>query len=42
MRTIPPAPATKPWRISIDGVATLLAVLAALLIRAAFLRHLPW
>jgi hypothetical protein len=42
VRTIPPASATKQWRISIDAVATLLAVLAALLLRAALLRHLPW
>jgi len=32
----------KRWRISLDGWAVLLAVLAALLIRIGVLKHVPW
>lgn len=30
------------WRLSLDGWAVVAALLAALLIRAGVLRHVPW
>jgi hypothetical protein len=32
----------KPWRLSLDGWAVLIALLAALLVRAGVFRHIPW
>jgi hypothetical protein len=35
-------PAPKKWLLSLDSWAVLAALLAALLIRAGALRHIPW
>jgi hypothetical protein len=32
----------KKWRLSLDGWAVLAAFVAALLIRAGVLKHIPW
>jgi len=32
----------KPWRLSLDGWAVVIALLAALLVRAGVLNHIPW
>ncbi|MGB9466758.1 MAG: hypothetical protein WBR10_16745 [Candidatus Acidiferrum sp.] len=32
----------KPWRLSLDSWAVVVALLAALLIRAGVLKHVPW
>ena len=37
-----PTANAKRWSISVDSWAVLLAVLAALLIRAGVLKHVPW
>jgi hypothetical protein len=36
------AEATKPWRLSPDSWAVLVALLAALLVRAGVFKHIPW
>ena len=35
-------PSQKKWRLSLDGWAVLSAFVAALLIRAGLLKHIPW
>jgi hypothetical protein len=37
-----PAQVKKPWRLSLDTWAVLVALLAALLVRAGVLKHIPW
>ena len=32
----------KPWHLSLDSWAVLIALLAALLVRAGVLRQIPW
>ena len=32
----------RPWRLSLDSWAVLIALLAALLVRAGVLKHIPW
>lgn len=32
----------KPWQLSLDSLAVLLALLAALLVRAGVFKHIPW
>jgi hypothetical protein len=32
----------KPWRLSLDSWAVVVALLAALLIRAGVFKHIPW
>jgi len=32
----------KPWRLALDGWAVVIALLAALLVRAGVLKHIPW
>jgi hypothetical protein len=32
----------KPWRLSLDSWAVVLALLAALLVRAGVFKHIPW
>ena len=32
----------KPWKLSLDSWAVLLALLAALLVRAGVFKHIPW
>lgn len=32
----------KPWRLSLDSWAVLIALFAALLVRAGVLKHIPW
>jgi hypothetical protein len=32
----------KPWRLSLDSWAVLIALLAALLVRAGVFKHIPW
>jgi hypothetical protein len=32
----------KPWRLSLDGWAVVVALLAALLVRAGVFKHIPW
>jgi hypothetical protein len=32
----------KPWRLSLDSWAVLVALLAALLVRAGVFKHIPW
>ena len=32
----------RPWRLSLDTWAVLLAFLAALLVRAGVFKHIPW
>lgn len=34
--------AKKPWRLSLDSWAVVVALLAALLVRAGVLKHIPW
>ncbi|MGA2098852.1 MAG: hypothetical protein ABSH39_21380 [Candidatus Acidiferrum sp.] len=34
--------AKKPWRLSLDSWAVVLALLAALLVRVGVLKHIPW
>jgi hypothetical protein len=34
--------ASKPWRLSLDSWAVVLALLAALLVRAGVFKHIPW
>jgi hypothetical protein len=36
------APPKKPWRLSLDSWAVLVALLAALLVRAGVFKHIPW
>jgi hypothetical protein len=35
-------PVKKPWPLSLDTWAVLVALLAALLVRAGVLKHIPW
>lgn len=35
-------PVKKPWRLSLDSWAVVLALLAALLVRAGVFKHIPW
>jgi len=37
-----PVKSEKPWKLSLDSWAVLLALLAALLVRAGVLKHIPW
>jgi hypothetical protein len=32
----------KPWRLSLDSWAVVVALLAALLVRAGVFKHIPW
>ena len=32
----------KPWRLSLDAWAVVLALLAALLVRLGVFKHIPW
>jgi hypothetical protein len=32
----------KPWRVSLDTWAVVVALLAALLVRAGVFKHIPW
>jgi hypothetical protein len=32
----------KPWRLSLDSWAVVIALLAALLVRAGAFKHIPW
>jgi hypothetical protein len=32
----------KPWRLSLDSWAVVVALLAALLVRAGAFKHIPW
>jgi len=32
----------KPWRLSLDSWAVVVALLAALLVRVGVLKHIPW
>jgi hypothetical protein len=32
----------KPWRLSLDSWAVIVALLAALLVRAGVFKHIPW
>ena len=32
----------KPWRLSLDSWAVVVALLAALLVRAGVFKHVPW
>lgn len=32
----------KSWRLSLDGWAVVVALLAALLVRAGVFKHIPW
>jgi len=32
----------KPWRLSLDSWAVVVALLAALLVRAGIFKHIPW
>jgi hypothetical protein len=32
----------KPWRLSLDSWAIVVALLAALLVRAGVFKHIPW
>jgi hypothetical protein len=34
--------ARKPWRLSLDTWAVIVALLAALLVRAGVFKHIPW
>jgi hypothetical protein len=34
--------AKKPWRLSLDSWAVVVALLAALLVRAGVFKHIPW
>jgi hypothetical protein len=34
--------AKKPWRPSLDSWAVVVALLAAMLVRAGVLKHIPW
>jgi hypothetical protein len=34
--------AKKPWRLSLDTWAVIVALLAALLVRAGVFKHIPW
>ena len=35
-------PLKKPWRLSLDSWAVVVALLAALLVRAGVFKHIPW
>jgi hypothetical protein len=35
-------PARKSWRLSLDSWAVVVALLAALLVRAGVFKHIPW
>ncbi|HMD08806.1 MAG TPA: hypothetical protein VKH63_14820 [Candidatus Acidoferrum sp.] len=35
-------PLEKPWRLSLDSWAVVVALLAALLVRAGVFKHIPW
>jgi len=35
-------PSKKPWRLSLDSWAVLVALLAALLVRVGVFKHIPW
>jgi hypothetical protein len=35
-------PVKNPWRLSLDSWAVIVALLAALLVRAGALKHIPW
>jgi hypothetical protein len=35
-------PLKKPWRLSLDSWAVVVALLAALLVRAGIFKHIPW
>ncbi|HXJ03772.1 MAG TPA: hypothetical protein VNH65_01650 [Candidatus Acidoferrum sp.] len=32
----------KPWRLSLDSWAVVIALVAALLVRAGVFKHIPW
>ena len=32
----------KPWRVSLDSWAVMVALLAALLVRVGVFKHIPW
>ncbi len=34
--------ANKPWKLSLDSWAVVLAFLAALLVRTGIFKHIPW
>jgi len=34
--------AKEPWRLSLDSWAVVVALLAALLVRAGVFKHIPW
>jgi hypothetical protein len=34
--------AKKPWRLSLDSWAVVVALLAALLVRVGVFKHIPW
>jgi hypothetical protein len=36
------APLKKSWRLSLDSWAVVVALLAALLVRAGVFKHIPW
>jgi hypothetical protein len=36
------APLKQPWRLSLDSWAVVVALLAALLVRAGVFKHIPW
>ena len=35
-------PQWKPWRLSLDSWAVVVALFAALLVRAGVFKHIPW
>jgi hypothetical protein len=35
-------PGKKPWRLSLDSWAVIVALLAALLVRVGVFKHVPW
>jgi hypothetical protein len=35
-------PSKNPWRLSLDSWAVVVALLAALLVRAGVIKHIPW
>jgi hypothetical protein len=35
-------PLKKPWRLSLESWAVVVALLAALLVRAGVFKHIPW
>lgn len=37
-----PVEVKKPWRLSLDSWAVVVALLAALLVRVGVFKHIPW